>query len=86
MREGDVAIPYDKVHGFKFHVEPMPAWGRSTQGKLYIRCKCGVPMGLEDHTIEDNGTVNPSLHHDDPECGWHVWGTLVDWDKKGHQT
>jgi hypothetical protein len=33
-----------------------------------------------DHRIEANGDVNPSLWHDDPGCGWHVYGTFVGWN------
>jgi hypothetical protein len=59
------------------HVQPSPAWGREASGELYIRCACGLCMGLDRHTIEPNGEINPSLLH--PECGWHVYGTLADW-------
>lgn len=65
--------------GRKFFVEPMPAWGRDASGKLFLRCACGKCMGLE-HEIAPNGDVNPSLWHDEQDCGWHVWGTLEDWD------
>jgi hypothetical protein len=60
--------------------DPSPAWGREKSGELFIRCQCGLCMGLDLHTVEPNGDVSPSLHHDDPKCGWHVYATLADWD------
>lgn len=72
-----VLIP--KTDFRKSHVDPSPAWGRDASGELFIRCKCGLCMGLDGHMVDDNGDVNPSLHRDEPECGWHVHGTLVGW-------
>lgn len=59
--------------------DPAPAWGRDERGRLYVRCVCKLPMKLQ-HEVPDNGDVSPSLWHDSPECGWHVWATLQDWD------
>ena len=73
-----VSIPKTDVR--KRNVEPSPAWGRDQSGSLFIRCACGLCMGLDEHTISDNGEVTPSLFHDDPACGWHVWGTLEGWE------
>lgn len=55
-----------------------PAWDL-INGQLWIRCKCGQPNRL-DHEIAPNGDLNPSLFHDDPACGWHVWATLEGWN------
>lgn len=74
-------IEIPKTNFRKSFEEPMPAWGKDKQGKLFIRCECGKCMGLDNHTVSDDGTVNPSLHHDEPDCGWHVWGKLLDWSK-----
>jgi len=63
----------------KRNVEPMPAWGRTDAGDLWLRCRCGLPMGLDHHRVAADGTVSPSLHHDEPQCGWHVFGRLLDW-------
>lgn len=74
-----VQIPKDV--SCKSFIEPKPAWVRDVSDNLYIRCGgCGLLMGL-CHDIADNGDVNPSLYHDEPKCGWHVHGTLLDWDK-----
>lgn len=77
---GVVQIP--RVEKRQRNVEPMPAWGRDAGGHLWLRCKCGLPMGLDDHTVAADGTVSPSLWHQDDGhgCGWHVWGRLLDWD------
>lgn len=64
-------------------VDPKPAWGRDSGGTLFLRCACGLCMGLDDHTVAADGTVSPSLHHPDDAhggCGWHVFGRLLDWD------
>lgn len=77
-----VEIPHDGNMP-KFNIEPMPAWGLTPDSRLMIRCACGLVMGLDGHTVEANGDVNPSLWHDEPECGWHVMGRLLDWDGNG---
>ena len=77
-RSGDVLIPFCATIQ-KFGKQPSPAWGRNSDGRLMIRCICGVPMGL-DHEVADSGEVSPSLWHNaPPECDWHVMGTLVGW-------
>lgn len=75
-----VLIQRDPANARKRNVEPMPAWGRSEGGDVWIRCKCGTPMSL-DHEIAADGTVTPSLWHDTPECGWHVHGKLEGWQR-----
>lgn len=63
----------------KHNVEPMPAWGYDAGMTPFIRCACGLCMGIGDHTVESDGTINPSVWHDVPECGWHVMAILDDW-------
>lgn len=79
MRKMDrIVIP--RTDARKSFVDPKPAWGRDASGELFIRCGgCGLCMGL-GHEIAANGDVSPSLFHDSQECGWHVFGTLQDWD------
>ena len=73
-------IPIPKTDVRRSFAEPSPAWGRDTSGELFIRCGgCRRCMGMDLHTVADDGTVEPSLHHDDPACNWHVWGTLLEW-------
>jgi hypothetical protein len=50
-------------------------WG----GMVNLICGgCGKHAGhLGDHTISENGEVNPSLLC--PLCEWHVWGILEGW-------
>lgn len=73
-----VEIPRDDVR--KDNTEPIPAWGKQTNGLVFIRCACGLCMDLDGHAVESNGDVNPSLWHDVPECGWHVMGRLLGWE------
>lgn len=75
-----IEVPKNK--GFrKSFEEPKPVWGIDSGGALYIRCGgCGVCVGFdESHTIAADGTVSPSVHHDDGQCGWHVFVKLLDW-------
>jgi hypothetical protein len=72
-----VSIPHDTT--CKRNVDPKPAWVRDSKGRLFIRCECGLLMGLTHHSIAADGTVSPSLYHAEPQCGWHVWGRLEDW-------
>lgn len=55
-----------------------PAWGRDLYGDLWVRCVCGLAMSL-DHEVAADGTITPSIHHDDSACGWHVHGILLDY-------
>ena len=73
-----VSIPKTDLR--KRNVEPSPAWGRDKSGSLFVRCACGIPMGLDEHTVDGEGNVNPSLFHDEPQCGWHVFGKFEDWN------
>ena len=70
-------IPRTKYR--KSFVEPIPAWGKEQSGIIFIRCKCGKCIDLGRHTISVDGVVSPSVWHDDPECGWHVWVKLKDY-------
>jgi hypothetical protein len=72
-----VLIP--KTLGRKSFIDPSPAWGHDAAGMLFIRCKCGRCMNMDEHTVDGEGNVNPSLFHDEPCCGWHVWGKLDEW-------
>ena len=73
-----VLIPF--VFERRRNVEPMPAWGLEGDG-VWIRCKCGLVLGIDDHEIAEDGTVSPSIHHSEPgvECGWHVMAKLESW-------
>jgi hypothetical protein len=47
---------------------------------LVLRCNCGKVIRLLDHRIAADGTLSPSIWHDIPGCGWHVFGKLQGWD------
>jgi hypothetical protein len=72
-----IEIPFTEYR--KSFVEPIPAWGREASGTVFIRCACGKCIDLRKHTIAADGTVSPSVWHDSPECDWHVWAKLKDW-------
>ncbi len=36
-----------------------------------ITCRCGRAGPLEDHEVSLSGHVTPSVHHDEPSCGFH---------------
>lgn len=44
-----------------------------------IRCECGDIMTLvsENHTVDQNGVINPSVHHQ--RCGFHEWAQFKNW-------
>lgn len=58
-----------------------PAWYFMGQGRVILVCQCGETMML-NHEISEDGTVSPSIWHDVPECGWHIYGKLNDYDKQ----
>jgi len=47
---------------------------------ILVKCGNGHICSINNHTIEDNGDVNPSLVC--PKCEWHHFVTLVGWRKK----
>ena len=42
---------------------------------------CGRVSSLKDHTVEENGEVNPSVVCGYEGCTFHEWVTLIDWQK-----
>lgn len=56
-----------------------PAWGRQGNNIIF-RCKCGVLYNLSENgwEIAADGTVTPSVHHDDNYCGFHEFVKLED--------
>lgn len=75
-----ITIPYDqRVRSDPDNAEK-PAWGVITlDGKptLYFMCPCGKRGALFDHDIADDGTVTPSVVHED--CGFHDYIKLEHW-------
>lgn len=43
--------------------------------------KCGLPGTLEDHDIDIDGTVAPSVECPDEKCGFHDRIRLIDWKR-----
>ncbi len=73
-------VPFTLIR--KSFVDPTPAWGIDKgDGGVFVRCgQCGKAVDLhEQHTIAADGTVSPSVHHDEPGCGWHVHIKLEGW-------
>lgn len=60
--------------------ELVKAYGKGNDGVLLIRCNCGLTIRMLGQKISADGIVSPSIWHDVPECGWHVWGRFADWD------
>jgi hypothetical protein len=60
--------------------EPTPGTWWSSGGKwVSLAChECGL-QALLNHTVSDNGDVNPSLVCPYEPCTMHVFGTLKDW-------
>jgi len=54
-------------------------YGGNNKGVLLLRCQCGQVIRLLGQHVSADGKVAPSLWHDVPQCGWHVWGTLEGW-------
>lgn len=71
-------IPFSTLR--KRFIQPTPAWGWNADGTVWVRCQCGIPMDLHGtHSVAEDGTVSPSLWHDEAECGWHVFAVLSGW-------
>ena len=48
-----------------------------------ISCpKCGSVCSITKWDFSENGEVNPSVHHDQPDCGFHEFITLEGWPDK----
>ena len=56
-----------------------PCW-MEIQGTIHpmLTCPENHRAILRDHSIKADGEVNASILC--PECGWHVWGILSDWE------
>ena len=44
-----------------------------------IKCACGALLNIPRLHVHASGQVFASLHHVDPQCGWHVFGWLLDY-------
>lgn len=77
-----VVIPYTTDKRGGAYVQPSPAWFWANEETIWVRCACGQIMSLADHEIAPNGEITPSLWHDTPDCGWHVFGTLAGYTPK----
>lgn len=88
-------IPYDPIAfrepGYDLDLQrPAPAWVVDADGRVMLRCRCGLLIGSPtNHSIDADGTVNASvLHTPEPEqdhrlqgrtCDWHTFVRLGDW-------
>lgn len=55
-------------------------WWIRSDGQVMITCpKCGMILGIPTHEIHQDGTVHPSVLHSFPECGWHEFVKLEDY-------
>jgi len=46
----------------------------------FVTCPlCRLGAALEDHEIDADGAVSPSLVCPREGCSWHVWVKLKDW-------
>jgi hypothetical protein len=78
-----IIIPKTDVRMGGPSIEPRPAWFKDEHGFVWLRCECGHILNIDTHNhthaIGPDGVVTPSLWHDVPECGFHVFGTLDGW-------
>jgi hypothetical protein len=73
-------INIPKTNYRKSFVDPIPAWGKDKDNNIFIRCNCGKCINLSPvHTIDNDGNVSPSIFHNETNCGWHIYGKLMDW-------
>ena len=56
-------------------------YGHGNPGVVLVRCNCGLVIRMLGQQISADGTVSPSIWHDVPECGWHIWGKFEGWDQ-----
>jgi hypothetical protein len=88
----EVALPHAALGAYgSFEAKGQPAWDISRDSKLVadygdgldgvvvLRCNCGKVIRLLDHRIKPDGTIEPSVWHDVPGCGWHVFARLEEW-------
>ena len=76
---GVVELP--RVAGFtEADVADPPVWWQAEGGEILIACGgCGLFHALKGWTVAADGTVSPSVWHNEPACGWHVFIRLLDW-------
>ena len=56
-------------------------YGNGNPGVVLVRCNCGLVIRMLGQVIAADGTVTPSIWHDVPGCGFHVYGRFEGWDK-----
>lgn len=58
-----------------------PLWWCADHGSIVCRCGCGELYILDGRwSVAADGAVTPSIWHNTPECGWHYFVRLLDWD------
>lgn len=90
----DVVLPRATLGAYGSFEEPgQPAWdlardpdlvaqhGEGRSEVLVLRCNCGKIIRLLDHQVAQDGRITPSIWHDIPDCGWHVYGRLDGWEQ-----
>jgi hypothetical protein len=55
-------------------------YGFGNDGVVLVRCNCGLTIRMLGQVISEDGLVTPSIWHDVPECGFHVYGKFEGWD------
>ena len=75
-----IIVPYDQRVRSDPDNAPRPSWGvalRDSKPIPSFLCVCGMRGALFDHDVDADGTVNPSVVHD--ECGFHDSIKLEHW-------
>lgn len=50
---------------------------------IKVKCqKCGSWGDLIDHTVSDDGIINPSVICGEDNCDWHVMAALKDFKRR----
>lgn len=65
----------------RWNAVPLTWWPGTANGKRTATAVCdkGHAASLDDHTIQPDGTVQPSLVCPIEDCGWHVMARLEGW-------
>lgn len=78
MGEAKTYIPYDDT----YTVKPSWVWAlhfEANRAIPMICCPNGHRSVMANHTFDADGTVHASILCPEQNCGWHVWGVLMDY-------
>jgi hypothetical protein len=73
-----IKVPKASDYSAAMETDAPSWWGSPSQ--VFVTCGgCGDHLNITTWSIAKDGTVSPSIFHNEARCGWHVFVQLTDW-------